>query len=236
MPYSHTSFGILVGPGGCRSLKFLLRFMSWFSLGVVCCLFFYEAPSLDFFSGWGGDENEVWFYPSVFTPPVFFWFFWRWCGRGIELYSKPLLSDFVIYWSFLESYCTVASMFNEPFLTFISKLPPAKSIEQCRPNFTDGAVYCQPMERWKDDIRHWHWVLVICFLFNGFCPVQRVSEKQSTIFHKNAILTKKIEWLTIDHPFFVYTFGHPAACWWKISGDSCSQADTFVVLIGFGVS
>ena len=72
-------------------------------------------------------------------------------------------------------------MFNEPFLTFISKLPPAKSIGQCGPNFTDGAVDCQPMERWKDDIVHWHWVL-IWFLFNGFCHVQRVSEKQSTIF------------------------------------------------------
>lgn len=82
MPYSQTSFGILVGPGtgatyewkrgsGCRSLKFLLRFMDpdflWESF-VVCS--FYEAPSLAFFRG-GGDENEFWFHPSVFTSPVF---------------------------------------------------------------------------------------------------------------------------------------------------------------------
>lgn len=190
MPYSHTSFGILVGPGtgatyewkrgsGCKSLKFLLRFMDpdflWESF-VVCS--FYEAPSLDFFFGVGGMKMSFDFIHRC----LHHLFFWRWCWRGIELYSKPLLSDFMIYWSSLESYCTFASMFNEPFLTFISKLPPAKSIEQCGPNFTDGAVDCQPMERWKDDIGHWHWVLVIWFLFNGFCHVQRVSEKQSTIF------------------------------------------------------
>ena len=165
-------------------------------------------------------------------------FFWRWCWRGIELlYSKPLLSDFMIYWSSLESYCTFASMFNEPFLTFISKLPPAKSMEQCGPNFTDGAVDCQPMERWKDDIGHWHWALAIWFLFNGFCHVQHVSEKQSTIFHKKTQSSqKKLNDWPSTIPFFVYTFGHSAACWWKIFGDSCSQVDTFVVLIGFGVS
>ena len=92
----------------------------------------------------------------------------------------------------------------------------------------------------KVERRHWALTLGIGNLVSclmDFVMFNMFLRNNPPFFIKKRNPHKK-NWMTDHRPslFFVYTFGHSAACWWKIFGDSCSQVDTFVVLIGFGVS